>query len=124
MGLLLFIVSLLLTPILFPVGLLFGIFMAFYKRHFRTGYATADFKLRSLAIGLDKYGNIWCAELFNATLITRQSWVPFGDLSQTISAVIGYNLLCGTLSPLGRTLNRILNFFEKDHALKAIGYYS
>jgi hypothetical protein len=64
-------------------------------------------------------------------LLSRQSFIlsdvllkpngyPFGH--QTISAVLGANLVRGTLSRTGTSLQRLLDYIEEDHCLKA--YYN
>lgn len=120
MGIRLFIASILIAMVMLPLGLWWGIVKAFYHHDFRTGCSLANHKMILLATALDKYGNVVCAELFNAILITKGSAYPFGHIEQTISQVIGYNLINGTLSKTGKLLNSILNFFEPNHSLKAI----
>lgn len=75
-----------------------------------------------LATSVDKFGNVVCAELFNATLITKESSYKFGKIEQTISMVIGYNLQAETLSKTGKILNSVLDFFDKNHSIKAITF--
>ncbi len=118
MGLLLYILSLLLGLLLFPIGFAYGLFHAVYRQH--AALRSADRKLLELAKAVDKYGNVICAELFNATLVTKQSKHPFGRIEQTISMVIGYNLLAGTLTPTGHFLNNVLNRIDPNHTLDAI----
>lgn len=120
LGLLLFVLSQLLGIMLFPVGILCGIVVGFVGHRPETGIRTASDKFWLLAVSFDKYGNVVCAELFNATLITKKSVHRFGMLEETISAVIGYNLQAGTLSKAGKTLNWMLNFIDPGHTLKAI----
>jgi hypothetical protein len=120
MGIILYILSILLGILLLPLGITYGIIYSFIDQHFKTGLKKADNKFLELAKAIDKYGNVACAELFNHTLIKENSKHKFGDIKETISAVIGYNLLAGTLSKTGRILNSILNFFDKNHAVEAI----
>jgi hypothetical protein len=120
MGFILYIVASALSLVLFGIGILFGIVQGFFQVHFRTGLKNTNHKFLVMAKSIDKLGNVFCAELFNATLINRQSQYRFGKIEQTISIVIGYNVQAGTLSRTGRVINRILDHFEKDHSLKAI----
>lgn len=119
-GVILFMLSSFLAIVLLPIGVVFGLIVAFYHFHIGTGLKNADKKLIVLATAIDKYGNVVCAELFNAILITKESTYLFGKIEQTISMVIGYNLINGTLSKAGKKLNNILSLFDKDHSLKAI----
>ena len=44
----------------------------------------------------------------------------FGNKMETISSVIGKNLVINTLSPMGLALNAILHWIDKDHSLNSI----
>jgi hypothetical protein len=46
----------------------------------------------------------------------------FGNKLETISSVIGKNLLSQTLSPMGLALNAFLHWIDKDHSLNSINY--
>lgn len=119
MGILLFILSTLISWILIPVGLLFGFFKQFHRNSLKKAWKDINNKFMSMAISHDKYGNVVCAELFNATLI-KKSKNLFGDHRKTISHVIGLNLRSGNLTATGRALNYILNLFDKDHSIESI----
>lgn len=60
--------------------------------------------------------SIMAASLLDNTL-TKPGGYPFG--SQTISAVVGANMVGGTLSPLGKKLQELLDYIDPDHCLKA-----
>lgn len=119
MGVLLFLVSYVLGFILIPVGLVFGFFKQVRKNTFRKAWRDIDNKFMSMAISRDKYGNVVCAELFNATLIKKSDRL-FGSHRQTISHVIGLNLQTANLTRTGRVVNYILNKLHRDHAVKSI----
>ncbi len=121
MGVLLFIISVIISIVIIPIAFLFGIIKAFVDVKFITGLKNINSKFWAMAISIDQYGNVVCAELFNATLITSNSIYLFGNEDETISSVIGRNLKAGTLSKTGKILNSILNFFQKDHAINSIG---
>lgn len=121
MGFLLYILSLVLTVILFPIGFLFAIIKAVYKRKvFSEGIKTIDDKFYSLAKAVDIYGNVACCELFNVLFIQRNSKRRFGNYGETISSVIGKNKLCDTLTRTGKLLDAIMEFFDKGHSINAI----
>lgn len=119
MGVGLYILSLVLSSVLFIVGLFFALVVGFIQVRWRTGLKKADAKFLKLAKSVDKFGNVICEELFNATLI-KNSNHKFGNIEQTISMVLGYNQLAGSLTRTGRMLVWILEKIEKDHCLKAI----
>jgi hypothetical protein len=120
MGVILYLLSQILGLFLAPIGVVYGLISGFYRHHFDTGLSNADRKFLLMAVGFDMYGNVVCAELFNALLITSASTHKFGRWGETISYVIGVNLLSGTLSKTGRALNAVLDFFDKGHAKKAV----
>lgn len=123
MGLVLWLLSIILSIILLPIGLVFGIIKAIYKNMlFKEGIPIINRKFIRLATAVDLFGNVACAELFNATLIKKDSKHLFGNYGETISECIGYNLLNDSLTKTGKKINGVLNFFDKDHALKAIKY--
>ena len=112
MGILLFIIALILTVLLCPIGVLYSIFkmiLVFFAR-----------LLFLVAIGIDKIGNVVCADLFNDTLIKQDSKYKFGDVKDTISKVLGVNKRDDTLTKLGIFLANVLNWIEKDHVENAI----
>jgi 8-oxo-dGTP diphosphatase len=119
MGVVWFLVSLLISPILLPVGLLFGFFKQCYNNSFRKALTDIDNKFMNMAVSVDKFGNVVCAELFNATLI-KKSKNLFGNHRQTVSHVLGVNVRSGNLTTTGKGLNDALNFIEKDHSVKSI----
>lgn len=120
MGFILYLVSILIRiPVLF-FGIIYGIIKSFYNNHIGNGFKNLNRKFYVMAASIDKYGNAVCSELFNDVLIKKESEYKFGKINQTISAVIGYNVKYNTLTKFGKTINNILNLFEKDHALKAM----
>jgi hypothetical protein len=122
MGLLLYILSLVLSAVLLPAGFIYGFIKQIYKRQFFRSFNTMNTKLYQMAASIDRYGNIVCAELFNATLISKASTFRFGDGHETVSSVIGRNVQTGTLTVIGKALNTFLCRLDKDHSIKNIGY--
>jgi len=106
-GILLFIIAIILSTILFPIGILYSILkmlIVFFARI-----------LLLVAIGMNRIGNVVCADLFNDILIKKDSEHKFGDLKETISRVLGLNKRKGTLTKLGMAVANILNKLHKDH---------
>jgi len=113
MGLILFIVSLILKRILeLPVYIYCSI-IALSKREW------LDYYNKSLAIATDHYGNGLCCYLFNQILIKKGSH-QFGNIDETISSVIGKNKVAGTLTGLGRVVDKILDIIDPNHSIKSI----
>jgi hypothetical protein len=76
-----------------------------------------------LALALDNAGNVLMQHVLNdALLIKNQNTYLFGNKMETISSVIGKNLITHTLSPMGLTLNAFLYWIDKDHSLNSINY--
>lgn len=121
MGFILYIASLILQIIFVPAGVIFGLCKSFYDTHFINGLKQANHKFLKMAIGTDIFGNVYGEELLNATLIKPEGLHRFGEFGITISEVLGYNLVQGTLTKTGKVIVAILNTIQKDHCLKAIG---
>jgi 8-oxo-dGTP diphosphatase len=76
-----------------------------------------------LALALDNAGNVLMQHVLNdALLIKNQNTYLFGNKMETISSVIGKNLVTHSLSPTGLLLNTFLNRIDKDHSLNSINY--
>ena len=111
MGILLFIIALILTLLLCPIGIAYSLlkmFLVFFSKLFML-----------VAIGMNRIGNVACADLFNDTLIKKESEHKFGDLKETISRVLGLNKRKATLTPLGKFVADTLNRLHKNHVEKA-----
>jgi hypothetical protein len=70
------------------------------------------------ATDIDRFGNRNFRALWNLTLKTEDGY-PFGNISETISAVLGVNQHFHTLSKTGKILCAILDFLDKDHCAKS-----
>ena len=111
MGILLFIIGVILSTILSPIGIAYSVakmLIIFFARIFLL-----------IAIGMNRIGNVVCADLFNDILIHKDSEHKFGDLKETISRVLGLNKRKGTLTKLGTSVANVLNWLHKDHVEKA-----
>lgn len=67
----------------------------------------------------DVYGNVELKTLFNATLITSLGY-EFGRVGETISSVLGKNMLMGTLSIVGQILAYTLDWLDDNHCINSI----
>ncbi|TNE55481.1 MAG: hypothetical protein EP338_04225 [Bacteroidetes bacterium] len=116
-GLILLITSIVLSLITAPIGILFGMIFSLFSKGLRGfGHYCTE-----LALSIDKTGNICLQYLFNQLFIRKEGY-RFGNRHETISSVIGKNLQTGTLRPLGKLLNALLHFFDRDHSLNSIDY--
>lgn len=119
MGVIWFIVTLLVSPIIIPIGLIFGIFKQTYRNGLKKALTDIDNKCMSMAVAIDKFGNVACAELLNATLIMKSKNL-FGNHRQTISHVLGVNVRSGNLTKVGKGLDYILDKIDDNHSVKSI----
>lgn len=122
MGIFLWLLSIVLSIIMFPAGYLFGFFKQIYKRKFFKSFRDMNDKFYKQACSIDRYGNIVCAELFNQLLIKQSSPHKFGNDRETISSTLGRNYVSYNLTRLGRRICAILNWIDKDHVTKSIGF--
>ena len=106
----LFLITITLFAFIAPIGFAYTIVRNIFK-----SYTYLFF----ICIGIDKLGNTIMATLFNSILI-KQNGYQFGNVNETISSVIGKNLEAGTLTFLGKSLNALLNFIQKNHSINSI----
>lgn len=106
-GLLLFIISI----FLFVVLEIINFFVVLFSKEKINGYWL------SAAKDVDKMGNRHFRALFNKTLIKKNGY-KFGNIDETISEVLGHNLILDTLTIGGKIVVFILT---KKHCLNAIG---
>jgi 8-oxo-dGTP diphosphatase len=119
-GSILFLVSIFLALILIPLGFLWSVSEAFFKRSFKQGFKRMDSFFMDIAISIDQTGGVMCKELFNDALISHKSKNKFGNPDETISSVLGKNEKEGTLIFLGKALNFVLNLLEPGHTFNSI----
>jgi hypothetical protein len=72
-----------------------------------------------IAVSIDQLINKVCKELFNDILIKKEGY-SFGKVDETISSVLGRNVLRGTLSSTGKVLVKFIDLLDKDHCVKHI----
>lgn len=113
MSFLLFIISLVLRRILEPFVYLYNATIALFKGEWN------QYNM-DLAIAIDQYGNGLSRHLFNQTLLKKNPVHKFGNIDETISSVIGKNKVAGTLTWLGRVVDRGLEFLDPNHSVNAI----
>lgn len=119
MGAFLALISLLLSAILFPFGLIITFFINLYKRRWQFSFKRLDEQFLSIATSIDASGNVICKDLFNLVLIQKSGY-KFGKRKETISSVLGKNQRDGTLTDTGKVVVFLLNKIEENHCLKSI----
>jgi len=99
--------------ILFAIfGVVNFIYLWISKRRYPRGYWLQTAK------NIDKFGNAAFKALWNGLLITKNAEYRFGDISETISEVLGWNWTYNTLKPLGKFTVFLLGV---NHCRKAAG---
>ena len=117
MGLLLLIVSLVLSVILYPIALLTSVFMSFRKSRFKDGLRKLNQQFMSVAVAIDAVGNVTCDDLLNLIWVRGHQ---FGNRKETISSVLGKNQITHTLTWFGWLIAGLLDMIQKDHCKKSI----
>jgi hypothetical protein len=102
-GFLLFIIALILIFLMTIVN--------FFEVEHKKGY------FRSTALNLDVWGNVEFRTFWNKRLIIDKTTYPFGLQGETISSVLGKNIITKNLTNTGKVLVWILT---KKHCLDAI----
>ncbi len=111
MGILLTILAIIISSIIVPIGLIYGLI-----RHL---FGLND-KSLNIALVIDIAGNVLCAELFNDLLI-KEDLRPFGNPYQTISEVLGIHNQLLNLTVAGQGLVNLLDYLDPYHVEKSIG---
>lgn len=107
----LFILALVLSIILFPIGIIYSFI--------KISITTKEKVFFRFALAIDQIGNTVLEHLFNDLLITDTGY-RFGDSRETISSSIGKNKRLNTLTKTGILLDSILEFFDENHSIKSI----
>lgn len=116
MKFLLFLIAVVLSSILIPIGLVFSFISRLFVWKFRGWRRKLGDYFYICAVSIDQTGNVFCSDLFNTILIKqKESNHLFGNADQTISAVLGYNDHYNTISKLGKYLVKLLDFFDNEH---------
>lgn len=108
MGFILLLVALILSIILYPIGLIYAVF---YPE--RNEYAY------SVAYAIDQLGNVIMKHAFNKWLISDDG-IKFGNPDETVSSCLGKNKRKGTLTKSGMFLDYILEKLDNGHSLRSI----
>jgi hypothetical protein len=114
-GLILFLVSIFLAGVIYPIGFIYSVVLTLIK----SGWHSLDEYLFRCALANDQHGNTFLAKLFNDTLI-KHGGHKFGNPDETISSVLGKNKLKNKLSFLGKCLDYILHLLDNNHSIKSI----
>lgn len=120
LGVLLLVVSLVLSAILWPWGFVEMLIQLFWNKRFWKGLNMLGELILLLAVIVDVTGNVLMQVPFNRILITNEGY-RFGSRFDTISYVLGHALVNDNLTPIGEKLCKILDFLDKDHCAKT--YY-
>ena len=115
MGIILYIVSVVLSLLFYIPGLIWAII----KLGFKGGFLAVNEYFMLKAISVDQFGNVWASPLFN-DIMKKKSGYAFGEEDETISSVLGKNKRDETLSTLGGILADTLDFIDENHCLKSI----
>ena len=116
---LLFCIAMILFLITAPFGFLYEVI----RQAFAKSVNSLTVYFLELALALDNAGNVLMQHVLNdLLLIKNEKRYLFGNKMETISSVIGKNLVSHTLSPFGLALNAFLHWIDKDHSLNSINY--
>lgn len=127
MGFLLFLVSIILSAVLFAVSLVFTPVYYIITLKWGSGTRKLNAYFYQCAIGVDQLGNRLCSEVLNTTLLIqkdsdRPNWsgMLFGDIDETVSYVLGVNYYSDNLNKVGLIIVKILNKLESYHIQRAL----
>jgi len=122
MGFILFLISIILSILTVPLGMVYTILKLSFKFKFGVLFRVSNGYFYRFALAIDQLGNVAMQDLFNDILIKRSGY-KFGNVDETISSVLGKNERSSTLSGLGKMIVKLLNFIDPNHALNSIELY-
>ncbi|WP_405269553.1 NUDIX domain-containing protein [Cellulophaga sp. Ld12] len=117
-GILLFLVSIILSIITLPLGFVYGIIQNIFRKGLK---GVGEYCLK-IAISIDQLGNVAMQHLINTLWITPLGY-KFGNRDETISSALGRNKQLGTLTDFGKLIDTVLDKLDPDHSLNSIDYY-
>jgi O-antigen/teichoic acid export membrane protein len=118
-GLLLFVVSLLLTIPLTILAFIWNPVYFIVSIKWQSGFNALGDYFRKLVVSVDQFGNASTATILNFLLIKRNG-IKFGDIDFTVSYILGRNYFHSTLSLFGRFIVWLLDLIDKEHVQNAV----
>ena len=101
----------------------FGFLYSVVRQTFAKSVHSLSVYFLELALAIDNAGNVLMQHILNDLLLNKDpKRYLFGNKLETISSVIGKNLVTHTLTPMGLALNAFLHWIDKDHSLNSINY--
>jgi hypothetical protein len=124
-SLILFIVALVLAGVAFPFGILFVLYRTLFHFTKSTPIGYLSYVGFSLAVAIDVVGNVICGPLFNFILLKKVngSNIYFGNISHTVSLIIGLNYRMCQLSKIGMLLYKVIEKLDPGHFENCIKDY-
>lgn len=116
-NILLFLTSIVLTVLLFPVSIVHSLIDAI---RFGSFYRRLNYSFLAAATSVDIMCNTAFSSMLNAYFLKRGSYLFASDRSETISSVLGKAESDDKLTWIGKGLVFILNTLQKDHCYISI----
>lgn len=118
---LLLFIALVLALLFFPAGILTTLIRSLIRWKRVSFFAYIAQAAQSLALSIDRMGNVVCSDLLELTMTHDSGNYRFGNSVETISKVLGMNKYLGTLTRLGYGLAWLLNLIDPGHVERAAG---
>jgi len=115
MGAILLLISIFLKRLIGKVAWVYTSLLLLFKGNYKEW---ADWN-KQLAIANDRYGNVLLKYASNMYVIEKDGY-KFGNGKETISSVIGKNLVLNKLKKTGKIINSILNYLDSNHSIESI----
>lgn len=119
MGIVLALLSIILSLLFYPTAIIITIFVNLYKRKWKLALKKVDAQFLSIATSIDASANVVCKDMFNV-ILKQHNGYGFGKRKETISSVLGKNQRDRTLKLSGKLLVFILDKIDPKHCLKSI----
>lgn len=91
----------------------------FYRKRFWESLGVFGEVLLLIAVLIDVMVNVLCKVPFNRLLISEQGY-KFGSRFDTVSYVLGVNMIDDSLTTLGENLCAVLDWIDDNHCMNAV----
>lgn len=117
MGFILTLTAILLSWILFPIGLAYSFIRLMIKAKLRQYIDHWNKLFYTIALSIDQMGNVVLQYILNDTCIQKNGY-KFGNPDKTISYQLGENKYFNTLTPFGLFISNVLDSLDENHCIK------
>lgn len=119
-GLTLLLVSIIVTAFVSALAIIYTPIYYIVTLKWQTGLNTLGDWFYKLALSIDQFGNVLCAEVLQFVMAKKGAKNKFGGEDDTVSYILGRLKYEFKLTIFGKFIVLVLHVIDKDHVEKAI----